>query len=92
MRNFEKRIFDNINKSGIDAILNGLGSHGSVVTGNNPWNVDTRQHGVRLRGDWIEETSQLTITVIDAGWYVPSKKIWENIQSLILLVQEATWV
>jgi hypothetical protein len=86
------RIFDNINRSAIEVILNDLCAHGSIVTGSNPWHVDTRQHGVRLRGDWIEAASQLTITVIDADWYVPRRKIWENIQPLIALVQKSTWV
>ncbi len=89
MRNCGRRIFENITKSRIEAILRGLIDHGSVVTGINPWDVDTRNHGVRLRGDWIEESSELTITITDADWYVPEKIIWENIESLIRLVQEA---
>jgi len=88
MRNCGTRIFENITKSRIEAILRGLIDHGSVVTGINPWDVDTRNHGVRLRGDWIEESSKLTITITDADWYVPGKQIWENIESLIRLVQE----
>lgn len=89
MRNCGTRIFENITKSRIEAILRGLIDHGSVVTGINPWDVDTRNHGVRLRGDWIEEASELTIIITDADWYVPEKIIWENIESLIRLVQEA---
>jgi len=89
MRNCGTRIFENITKSRIEAILKGLIDHGSVVTGNNPWDVDTGNHGVHLRGDWIEETSKLTITITDADWYVPGTMIWENIESLIQLVQEA---
>jgi hypothetical protein len=88
MRNCGTRIFENITKSRIEAILRGLIDHGSVVTGINPWDVDTRNHGVRLRGDWIEEASELTITITNADWYVPGKMIWENIESLIRLVQE----
>jgi hypothetical protein len=88
MGNCGTRVFENITKSRIEAILKGLIDHGSVVTGINPWDVDTRNHGVRLRGDWVEEASKLTITIIDADWYVPGKIIWENIESLIALVQE----
>jgi hypothetical protein len=88
MRNCGTRIFENINKSRVETILKGLIDHGSVVTGINPWDVDTQNHGVRLRGDWIEEASILTITVTDADWYVPGQIIWENIESLIQLVQE----
>jgi hypothetical protein len=89
MRNCGKRTFENIDKSRIDAILKGLIDHGSHITGINPWDVDTRDHGVLLRGEWNEESSKLTITVTDAAWYVPRGKIWENIESLMQTVQEA---
>jgi hypothetical protein len=92
MRNCDTHIFNDISKSGIEAILKGLSGNGSLVTGTNPWDVDTRQHGVRLRGNWLEEASQLTITVLDADWYGPKKKIWDRIQCLILLVREKTRV
>ena len=82
------RTFEDINKSRIDAILKGLIDHGSLVTGSNPWNVDTRNRGVLLQGEWNEKTSQLSITVTDANWYVPREKIWESIESLMLIVRE----
>lgn len=89
MRNCGTRTFDNINESKVDAILKGLIDHGALVTGNNPWDVNTRNHGVLLQGEWNEETSKLTITVTDANWYVPRKKIWENIESLMGIVMMA---
>ncbi len=89
MRNCGTRTYDNIDKPRVDTILNGLASHGSLVTGNNPWDVATNNHGVRLRGEWNQETSKLTITVTDADWYVARRKIWENIESLMRHVQEA---
>ncbi len=89
MRNRGERTFENIDKSRIEAILKGLIDHGSLVTGMNPWDVDTRNHGVLLRGEWNEESSKLTITVMDADWYVSRGKIWENIESLMRIVQEA---
>ncbi len=89
MRDRGSRIYDNMDKTRIDAILKGLTDHGSLVTGNNPWNVETKNHGVCLRGEWNQETSKLTITVTDADWYVARKKIWENIESLMRRVQEA---
>jgi hypothetical protein len=90
VRNCGERIFEDINRSRLDAILKGLIDHGSLVTGTNPWDVDTRNHGVRLRGAWNEHASRLTITVMDADWYVPQKKIWESIASLMQLVPEET--
>jgi hypothetical protein len=88
VRTWGMRTFEDINKSRVDAILKGLIDHGSLVNGINPWDVDTRNHGVLLRGEWNEETSQLTVTVTDANWYVPREKIWENIESLMLIVRE----
>ena len=88
MRNYGMRTFDNIDKIKVDAILKSLSDHGALVTGNNPWHVDTRNHGVLLQGRWNDETSKLSIAVIDAAWYVPSEKIWNNIESLMRDVQE----
>lgn len=80
--------YDNINKAKVKAIINALAAHGSVVTGSNPWSIDTQKHGVRLQGDWSEETSTLDITVTHADWYVPGKTLWENIDSLMSQVQD----
>jgi hypothetical protein len=90
MRNCGTQIFENISRSRVDSILKGLIDHGSVVTGTNPWEVDTRNHGVQLLGEWNEAASKLAITVTDADWYVPQRKIWENIDSLMRIVQEKT--
>ena len=79
--------YDNINKAKVEAIINALTVHGSVVTGTNPWSIDTRKHGVRLHGEWNQETSTLDITVTDADWYVPGKTLWESIDSLMSRVQ-----
>lgn len=88
MRNFGIRIYDNIDRAKVDVILKALSDHGSLVLGNNPWDIDTRRHGVLLRGEWDEAASMLSITVTDADWYVPREKIWENIDSLMQAVQK----
>jgi UDP-glucose 6-dehydrogenase len=80
--------YDNINRAKMEAIINALMSHGAIITGYNPWSIDTQKHGVRLQGDWNEETSTLDITVTDADWYVPNKTLWENIDSLMCQVQD----
>ncbi len=87
VRNYGSRTFENITKDGVDAILKGLADAGSLVTGANPWDVDTRSHGVHLRGAWNEKSAELTITVTGADWYVPRQKIWENIESLLQTVR-----
>ncbi len=80
--------YDNINRAKVEAIINALEVHGSAVTGQNPWSIDTQKHGVRLEGIWSEETSTLDITVTHADWYVPSKTLWENIDSLMSQVKD----
>ena len=87
MQHPSTRTFEKIDKTRIDAILKGLIDNGSRVTGTNPWDVETRSHGVRLRGEWNEEASMLTIAIVDADWYVPRKKIWENIEELMRTVE-----
>ena len=84
-----KHIYDNIDKAKVDAILRALTEHGSRVTGDNPWTVDTQKHGVMLKGEWDEAALSLTITVTDTPWYVPRKAVWENIDSLMRRVQGA---
>jgi hypothetical protein len=83
------RSYDNIDRAKVDAILGALTAHGSTVTGSNPWSIDTQKHGVRLEGAWKEATSTLDITVTDADWYVPTKALWENIDSLMGRIDEA---
>jgi len=80
------RTFEQIDRARVDAILKGLTDNGAIVTGTNPWDVDTRKHGVCLRGEWDEETSKLAITITAADWYVPHQSIWENIESLMRVV------
>jgi len=77
------RIYEKIDKTAVDVILKALADHGAVVSGTGPWNVDTRNHGVKLLGEWDGDASKLCITVTDSDWYVPQSKIWENIDSLM---------
>jgi hypothetical protein len=83
------RSYDGINRSQVDEIFNALISRGSKVSGNNPWEIDTDKHGVRLRGIWNEATLVLSITVLDAAWYVPREAVWEKIDSLMRRLRDA---
>ncbi len=89
MRDHGTHNYRNISRENVDAILDALAAHGSQITGTNPWAVDTRKHGVKLKGEWNEETLTLAITVTDAGWYVSDKAVWENIDSLMSTIQNA---
>lgn len=80
--------YENISRIKVNAILDELISHGFLVTGNNPWIIDTKKHGVLLKGEWNEATLALAITVTDADWYVTRKAVWENIDSLMCRIQD----
>ena len=88
MRDQGTHTYGNVSGKKVDAILDALIAHGSVVTGDNPWIVDTRKHGVLLRGDWNEEALTLAITLADSDWYVPPSAVWENIDALMRNVGE----
>jgi len=75
--------YGNITKVKIDAIMAALKKSGSTVTGNNPWDVDTHNNGVKLRGTWDQATSTLSIIITDKNFYVPCSKIWDTIDPLI---------
>ena len=75
--------YGNITQVKIDEIIGELKKTGSTITGNNPWDVDTHNNGVKLRGTWNQGNSTLSIIVTDKNWYVPCGKIWETIDPLI---------
>jgi hypothetical protein len=80
--------YDNISRAKIEIMLHALISRGCIITGHNPWDVVTRQHGVMLRGEWDEAALTLAVTVTDASWYVPCETAWKNINALMRQVQE----
>jgi hypothetical protein len=89
MRDYGTHNYDGISREKVEAILGELTAHGSTVTGNNPWAIETQNHGVMLRGEWDEATSTLAITVTGADWYVPHMAVWEKIDSLMRHVRDA---
>lgn len=75
--------YGNITKIKIDQILEQLKQNGAIISGNNPWDVDTQKMSIKLQGTWVEGTSTLSITVTEKGWIVPCSKIWDTIDPLI---------
>jgi hypothetical protein len=75
--------YGNITKAKIDRILDELRKKGATITGNNPWDVDVHNNGVKLQGTWNESNSTLSIIVTGKNFYVPCSKIWETIDPLI---------
>ncbi|MBF0456840.1 MAG: hypothetical protein HQK99_02985 [Nitrospirae bacterium] len=79
--------YGNITKQKVDEILQALRSDGAVITGNNPWDVDTKHSGVKLKGEWTEATLTLNITVTDSAFYAPCQKIWDKIDNMMHHIQ-----
>lgn len=75
--------YANITQAKVNAIMDALKKSGYNVTGNNPWDVDTKQYGVKLRGTWNSANLTLSIIVTDKWAIVPCNKIWEKIDPLI---------
>ena len=88
MPDYGTHSFSEVSKRRVDAILEELLAHGCDITGNNPWIIETREHGVRLKGEWSEESLTLKVTVTDANWYVTKKAVWDNIDSLLSRIRD----
>jgi hypothetical protein len=80
--------YGNISREKVGAILDALAGDGALVTGDNPWTIDTRKHGVVLRGEWSEASSTLAVTVAAAAWYVSRGAIWETLDPLLRRLEE----
>jgi hypothetical protein len=83
MKGHGTRSYPNVVRHRVDAMLDELMKNGAKIEGNNPWHVDTRQSGVKFRGEWSENTSILSVTLLGKDWYIPSSMIWETIETLM---------
>lgn len=63
-----------------DAILKKLHVEGMTVTGNNPWDIDTQQAGVKLRALWDPKTRVLRLIVTASSLLAPCSVIWGRIE------------
>ena len=82
------RHFTGITRLKIDMMFKALATHGAAITGSNPWDIDTRRHGVILRAEWDEAASILALSVANRSWYVSSAKVWDHVEPLMRTVQE----
>ncbi|HEX7842304.1 MAG TPA: hypothetical protein VF469_32755 [Kofleriaceae bacterium] len=82
------RNYPNITQDKINLMIAEMRRQGMTVTGANPWDVDVRQHGVKLRGTWSSGAQTLSVIVTDKNWYVPCAKIWETIDGLMPHIQD----
>ena len=77
------RTYPNVDEAAKNEILKRLADSGATVTGNNPWDVDTHNHGVKLRGTWNSNTETLSVIVTGKNFYVTCKRIWDELEKYI---------
>lgn len=82
--------YDNISRQEVDAILEALQDDGATITGDNPWDVETVKHRIKLRGVWKEESLTLAVTVTDHNSFIPCFMIWANIDALMQHIQRVS--
>jgi hypothetical protein len=73
--NCGSRSYPNVGDNTIQAITAALQQGGAIITGNNPWDVDTRQHGVKLRGTWDPSSQILVVEIIDSAFLAPCSRV-----------------
>ena len=83
-----RRSYDGITQAKVDAIIRALRENGATVSGNNPWDVDTKNHGVKLRGTWSAADERLSLIVTGKNFYVPCGRIWREIDELMEELQQ----
>jgi hypothetical protein len=79
--------YGHITRQKVDVILRALQDDGGTISGENPWEVDTHQSGVKLRGRFNEAASVLEVTIVDRDWYVPYSMVWRKIDALMCYIQ-----
>ena len=57
------RTYKRITERAKNALLAKLRAEGMGVTGDNPWNIDTHEYGVRLRAVWDYRVSEVKLIV-----------------------------
>ncbi len=83
----DTRNYAGINNTKIAMMISDLIEGGAIITGNNPWNVDTRRHGVMLKAEWNETASTLVVSIAHSGWFVSRRRIWSILDELISHIQ-----
>ena len=75
----EVQTYPNVTAQAKDALLSKLNAEGMTVSGDNPWNIDTGEHGVKLRAIWDFRSNELKVIVTSKRIYVPCGEVWKRI-------------
>ena len=71
--------YANVTSQGKDALIAKLHAEGMTVTGDNPWDINTAKHGVKLRAVWDPGAQVLKLIVTSSDPLVPCFLIWNEI-------------
>lgn len=82
------KTYKNVTAGIKDTILTKLHERGMTVTGDNPWNVDTKEHGVKLRALWDPRAQEVKLIVAagkGTGWTgIPTcRQIWNKVDPIL---------
>lgn len=81
------RSYAHVTTQAKDALLARLHGDGMTVTGENPWDIDTHNHDVKLRALWDPSTLELKLIVTsgEGGVFglVTCSAIWERIDPVL---------
>ena len=88
------RSYPRVTERAKNALLAKLRTEGMGVTGDNPWNIDTRQYGVKLRAVWDPRASvvKLVVTtgkgteILGPFRRVTCQDIWDKINPIMKAV------
>jgi len=77
------RTYQRVTTQAKDALIARLNAEGMKVTGSNPYDIDTGEHGVKLRAVWDFRSNELKLIVSARGTIffvpVPCDEIWKRI-------------
>lgn len=78
------RPYEGVTEAAKNKLLAKLDAEGMTVTGDNPWNIDTKTYGVKLRAVWDPKAQRLKLIVTTGkNFIVTCDAIWERIDPKI---------
>lgn len=81
------RSYPRVNERVKNALITRLRGAGMIVTGDNPWSIDTHEYDVKLRAVWNPKASVLKLIVTSGkgGYFglVTCEEIWKKIDPIL---------
>lgn len=77
------RVFTGVDQPALDRIFQRLHDKGAEISGSNPWNVITHDHGVELHGTWDGGSNTLTLAVTDSALLAPCGAVWSALEDML---------